>query len=506
MALVLAACAGGGSNGDGPAGDIDPNGELKAAFSLPPMPLDPHRATSDVAQFTYASLVYDRLTQIEPGPEVKPLLAESWEFAEDGLSVDFLVREGATFSDGAAVDAEAVKLSLDRAVFDPESTVAFRFPMIESIEVVDPMTVRITTNRPASDLPYLLAATSASIVSPNALNNPDLDVKPVGSGPYVLTELTLGESATFERRDDYWNPDGALAKTINIVGIADNNARLNALRSGQVDFILTNAAQADEVKNLGPDYQVFSYPPGAAYSLFLNYEVPPLDNVEVRRALNHAINREAITSNLLNGYCEPLNQPLPSGVAGHVEDPPYDYEYDPDLARTMLADAGYPDGFSLKLLASAGLSPQDAIAVALQDQFKEIGVTLEIDQKDPAQAPALYGEGDYGAFVQTRVAGATPLLTLLSNFSTSRVFLGQTPQEFKDALSGATDPNLPPEEYESLLQDASAIANEQAFDGFICANQSLLATTKRIIGYDEMGVGYYTNVYDFRKVGVLSDS
>jgi ABC-type transport system substrate-binding protein len=502
LALTVSACGSGGSSTSG-GGDVDSDGVLNVAYTLPAMPLDPHKPTSDIAQFTYAAPVYDRLTKAAPGPEIVPMLADSWEFAADGMSVTFKLHKGVTFSDGTDLDADAVKKSLDRAISSPDSTVGYRFSMVKEVKVVDPLTVQFVTNRKAADLPAVLAGTAASIISPKALDNPDLDVKPVGSGPYTVTKLTLGESATYERRDDYWGPEKGLPKTITITGIPDENARLNALRSGQVDLAPVNITNSEQAKGLPSNFNLETYPPSATWALFLNTTTKVMANVKVRQALNYAIDRDTINKTLLKGNCTPGAQPLAPGAQGFLEDPPIKYDYDPEKAKQLLAEAGYPDGFTADLLFSQGLSVHEALGTAIQGQLADIGVDLKIVKKDPTQAPALYASEGFETYMQTRVAAATSTLNLAGNYSPPR-FPGPVPQAFTDALAIANDPALPADKVEAALKDASAIANEQAFDLFVCSYPTLVAHSNTVANADKMGVSFYTGTLDVRALSVLS--
>ncbi|ROO87453.1 peptide/nickel transport system substrate-binding protein [Actinocorallia herbida] len=502
LSLLVSACGGGGTAAPR-TGEVDRSAELRVGINVPALPIDPHKGGSDVAQFTYASLVYDRLTKIDPGLELEPMLATSWTFAEDGLSIDFRLREGVTFSDGAALDAAAVKASLDRAAFDPESTVAHRFVSMESVEVTGPLAVRIHTKRKAAELPYLLAGTAASIVSPKALGNADLDVRPVGSGPYELTELKLGELAVFQRRDGYWNPEDGRAKTLRLLAMTDDNARLNALRSGQIDLAFDHVGMAAKADALGEGFKTFAYPPGSSFALFLNGSKPPLDDVKVRQALNYAIDREAINKSLLGGYCKTNVQPLPEGVPGHLATPPVDYAYDPAKAKALLAEAGHADGFSIDLLFGSGLSPESSIATALQAQLAEVGVKVTIDPQDISQIAALYTKNGYDSYLQYRLANATPIVTLSSNYLSPRLYPGKVPAEFAESLEAASDPNATEADVTASLEKASAVANSEAFDLYLCQPPTMMMFSDAVVGADEMGASYYTGTFDLRKVGLL---
>lgn len=501
-ALVVAACGGSTeSSGDG-GGAADKNGTLRFGFTVPAMPLDPHTTVTDTGQYAFVTPVYDRLTQITEGPKLEPMLATKWEFAPDGKSATFTLREGVTFSDGATVDAEAVKKSLDRALTHPKSTAPTKFSMIESVDVVSPTEVKISTNRPAADLPYTLAGSYGSIISPKALENTDLDVKPVGSGPYVLKEIKLGESATYTRREGYWDPKAQQAKTIVIRGIPDDNARLNALRSGQIDMMLSKLGQANQVKKLGGKFGFHSYPAASTYALLLNVDHENLDQVKVRQALNWAIDRDSINDSILNGQCAPNDQALTTGFDGFLEDPPIAYDYDPAKAKALLAEAGVADGFKMQLLVGAGLSPQDKMAPVLQAQFKEIGIDAEIVEQDLAQASGNYSKSDFDSYLQTRVAGPSSAITLQKNFDNPSTFPGTLPAEIRASINAAFDPSVDEAAALKELETASAAINEQALDVFICAVPTQVAFTDKVVGADTMGQSFFQGIPDLRYVGI----
>ena len=154
LVMTVTAGCGGSSSSSSPsvARELDRNGTLRVAMHYSVYPLDPHTPGSPVAAYPYVSLLYDRLTRMGPNLKLEPMLATSWEFTPDGKTVTFHLREGVTFSDGTPVDAEAVRASLDRARNLPQSTVKGYLNMIERVEVVDPLTVRIVANRPAAPI------------------------------------------------------------------------------------------------------------------------------------------------------------------------------------------------------------------------------------------------------------------------------------------------------------------------------------------------------------------
>lgn len=513
MALTLSSCGGGGSGGGSQAASgsvgasvtaADPNGHLRAASTVPTPALNPHKMPSAPAAYAYLAPVYDRLTQMVDNDgtlEIAPMVATEWAFSPDGREVVFTLRDGITFSDGATLDAQAVKATLDHALNTPGSTVATTFSMIQSVEVVDPTHLRIVAKRPAADLPYVLSGVEASLISPNALDNPDLDVKPVGSGPYVATSVRIGDSATYERREGYWDPAAQMAKTITITGIVDDNARLNALRSGQVDLMISKIGQYPQASTLGSGFGYFSYPASQLYTIQVNTDSAELQDVRVRQALNFAVDRDGINASLLHDQCSPAGQPLRDGLDGHLTNPPVQYTHDPDRARSLLAEAG-ADNLTFTALVGAGLSPQDDIAAALQAQFAEVGVTMNVKPVELVEMTAQFAAKTEPALVNVRVGDPTSTQFLNRNYTVPRLFPGTVPAEFTQALTPAFDPNVGDAERTAALESASSVAVEDAFDVFLCSVGTNYAFADNVIGVSDMGVSHYTGVLDLRYVGI----
>ncbi len=509
LSLLLSACGGGGGNAqvtgaDGP--DIaaaDPDGHLRVGYVIPPSPMDPHRVQSDLGAYSYLTPVYDRLTQLKSDGEnadLEPMIATEWEFAPDGMSATFTLRDDVTFVDGEKLDATAVVANFERAI-GPESTVSGYLSMIESVEAVDPQHVRINTNRPAADLPYVLSGAAGSLVSPAALNNPDLDVNPVGSGPYVATTVKLGDAVTYERRENYWDKDAQLAKTITIKGMSDDNARLNALKSGQLDMIFAFVTGYDQTSRLGAGYQFFSYPVTNTYSIYLNTSRPGLDSEKVRQALNFAIDREGISTSLTSGQCIPATQPFGEGQPGHLAEPPLQYSYNPDRARQLLAESGIENP-SFRIVVPNGLALQEGIASAVQAQFKEVGVEAEFHHGDSVASTVDYASGQYDGFIQPRVGYPTPTQALARSYLNPRSFPGMPPTEFIDAVERSYDPSLSDEERAQIVGQATSIAISQAFDVFVCAVPGQFAASDKVIGLDTMGVSHFQSIFDVRYLGI----
>ncbi|WP_308161246.1 ABC transporter substrate-binding protein [Dietzia psychralcaliphila] len=468
-----------------------------------PNNLDPHQSANYQIDFNYLSPVYDRLTQAVGGPEIAPMLAESWEFAPDGLSADFTLRSDATFHDGAEVDAAAVVKSLERAIDPARARAAGALALITGVEEVDPTTVRISTNRPAADLPSVLSSTVASIISPAAIDgNVDLSVETAGSGPYVADQILRGDRITYSRFDGYWDPEAQKAANLEIIGITDDNARLNAFRSGQIDAMLAKAGQTDDLEALlqQPQYRLETFPVAQYYAVQLDIGQPGLEDPRVRQALNFAIDREGINGALLEDQCAPISQPIAPEISGSDEESVDRYTYDPDRARELLAEANAPADLRLRIITVAGLSPQQEMATAIQAQLAEVGVGVDIVPLPTADAQVRMGEGSH-ALLNPRLTFPTPAQSLQNNYLVPLRFPTAPSEEFVDAVNSSLDPATSDSDRISLYTQASRIASEDAYDIFICGIPTQVAYTDEVYGVDQAAQADFTGIVDTRFLG-----
>ncbi|WP_254704761.1 ABC transporter substrate-binding protein [Rhodococcus pyridinivorans] len=506
VAVTVTACGGSGESAStASAGDIDRSATLRMAWTLAPGNLDPHQSGNYQVDFNYLSPVYDRLTVVVDGPEVAPMLAESWAYSPDGKSVDFTLRTDATFHDGTPVTAAAVVKSLNRARDPQQAKSAGTLAMVTDVQEIDDRTIRVIANRPAVDLPAVLSSTTAAIINPVALDNKvDLSVEMAGSGPYVPEQIRRGDRIVYKRYDGYWDPEAQKSETLEIIGIGDDNARLNAFRSGQIDVMLAKAGQTDDLEPLvaQSQFDMFAFPVAQFYAVQLDIGQPELQDPRVRRALSFAIDREGINAALLNGQCQPVYQPIPEGVDGHNETVGEAYSYDPAKARRLLEEAG-ADNVTLRLITVAGLSPQQEMATAIQAQFAEVGVKVELVPLPTADAQTRMSEGGY-ALLNPRLAYPTPAQSLQTNYLTKLRFPTAPSQEFQDAVTKSFDPNIGDAERTELYSKASTIASEDAYDLFVCGVPTQVAYTDKVVGADEGGQADFTGIVDPRYMGVTS--
>ena len=349
--------------------------DITLGMVLEPPHLDPTAGAPGAIDEVVYSNVFEGLTRIGPDGEVLPGLAESWTVSDDGLLYTFTLRDGVTFHDGTSFDAQDVVFSLDRARGDAsENAQKGLFAAIDTVEAIDPRTVRVSLTRRAGDLLFNLGWGDAVIVAPeSAATN---KTAPVGTGPFKLGNWVKGSSLTLERSADYWGEAPALEKA-TFRFISDPSAAVSAMLAGDVDaFPNFPAPEALPQLRADPRYEVVVGSTEGETILAMNHARKPFDDVRVRRAIGHAIDRQSIIDGAMFG----LGAPIGSHFAPHH--PAYvdltdRSAFDPDKAKALLAEAGYPDGFK----ATIKLPPPSYArrgGEILASQLRRVGIDLQI--------------------------------------------------------------------------------------------------------------------------------
>lgn len=397
VAVGLVGCASSAqSDGDGE------RGTLTIALASGPASLDP----ADMEQSTspFAQPAYDALIDVAPDGSLEPGLATEWGFVDDENKVfEITVRDGVTFADGAELDAEALVANFEH-LDTGKSNVA---TLINggSYEAVDADTVRITWDTPHPLAPQALTQrwVVGMVVSPDALaDDPEgLATEPVGAGPYALDadQTVAGSRYVYTARDDYWDPESQHWDQIDIIVMENAEQRLNALRTGEVDYALGDLGQAESAESEG--MQVLSAPTIFYGMSLLDREGTlgsPFADLRVRQAVNYALDRESIASALLGEYGFATEQTVVPAEPGYVEELEGHYPYDPELARELLAEAGYPDGFSIPVIASTS-STAATLSQVIVEQLAAVGITVELDARPGPDYFAAMTSGTFAAAV-----------------------------------------------------------------------------------------------------------
>jgi len=386
--LTLSAC---GSKETGGSG----KDELVVAQGADPKSLDPH-ASNDQPSSRVNKQIYNTLVEATEDMEIEPGLAESWEQVDE-TTWRFKLREGVKFHNGEELRASDVKFSLDRMMNSPE--VAHIVGAVESVEIEGDYTVIIKTKEPFAPILAHLAHTAASILNEKAVTEAGDDYanNPIGTGPFKFVSHDAGDKVTLERFDDYFG-EPAKVNTLIFRNIPEGTNRTIGLKTGEIDIAydiepidLGKVREDDKLVLIEEESLSTSY-------IGFNTKKAPFHDVRVRKALNHAVNVDEIIEVVLEGAGKKATGPINDKVFGYNKDLK-GYEYDPEKAKELLAEAGYPDGFKTTIWTND--SPvRVRIAELVQAQLKEVGVEVTIE------------EVEWGAYLERTAAGEHDMFIL----------------------------------------------------------------------------------------------
>ncbi|QFS84369.1 Glutathione-binding protein GsiB precursor [Roseivivax sp. THAF40] len=356
--------------------------DLTLALQLEPPHLDPTSAAAGAIDSVLYSNVFEGLTRFAADGSVEPALAESWEISEDGTVYTFTLREGVTFHDGSAMDAEDVKFSLDRArAEDSVNAQKALFEGIAEVTVVDPQTVEVTLSQPDGNFLFNMAWGDAVIVAPETIEG--IKQTPIGTGPFTFTEWVQGDRIELARNAEYWGEAPAL-ETATFKFISDPTAAFAAMMAQDIDAFAGYPAPENLPQfEVDPRFQVIVGSTEGETILAMNNAEPPFDDPEVREAVAHAIDRQAIIDGAMFGQGTPIGTHFAPHNPDYVDLTGLS-AYDPDLARQLLADAGHGEGITTTLkLPPPSYARRGGEIIAAQ--LREVGIETQITNLEWAQ-------------------------------------------------------------------------------------------------------------------------
>jgi peptide/nickel transport system substrate-binding protein/oligopeptide transport system substrate-binding protein len=397
FSLLLAIACGDGGN----------SSTLQYYFTYDPRSLDPALST-DVPTGEVVALIFDNLTQFDVNGELDPGLASSWTPDSAGRVYTFHLRTGARFHDGAPVTAEKVKRSFLRAL-DPANKGGRAWPLfpiagarafangedsaVSGIATPDDSTVILTLEEPLNVFPKLLAM-PVTAITPAPLG-PDFSEHPVGSGPWKFVSWVHDDAIVLARNESYWGTLPA-ADSIRIRIIPEALTQAAEYESGQLSVVEIPFGESRRWE-AAHGAEILKRPAIRDAYIAINTTRGPLKDVRVRRALNHAVDMPTILRTVIGGRGIQAAGALPPGILGH-DSTRSPYAHDPALARRLLAEAGYADGFSLRLWRTQR-EQYSRIAQAVQQQLGEVGIRVEIVERDASSARSAARNGETDLFL-----------------------------------------------------------------------------------------------------------
>jgi peptide/nickel transport system substrate-binding protein len=366
------------------AGQPKRGGMLAAAAEVDPVSLDPHTNSNFSAAQGFEHL-YESLTGYDEKNAIVPMLAEKWEITNGGKTYVFHLRPNVKFHNGVTLTAEDVKYSVDR-VLDPKTASPWRgwFDSIQEVKVVDPLTLQVNLNAPYPGLLGSFAGMRASGIIPKGLaEKENLNVKAVGTGPFRLVEYVPQDHITYARHTDYWDKPLPYLDGMTFKILTEENARLAALRAGQLQYALIGPQTAEQLKG-APEFIVLSSTAANVTLHYINVSKKPLSDARVRKAMRMAVDTTEVIRKAVYGAAVPSG-PIPTGYGDWSLDPKTLPYLKPDIegAKKLLAEAGYPNGgFKVEIKCSPQYPEYVATSLVVQDALKKLGIDAQVVQME----------------------------------------------------------------------------------------------------------------------------
>lgn len=392
---VIAGCSSETANG----GSGTPKDTLIVGVPDAPVYMDPQIQAS-VASYRVTTQIFDRLVALDSNMKLVPALAESWEVENETTTV-FHLRKGVKFHNGEEMKAEDVKYSLERTI--ASAGVNYNYLIISDIIIVDDYTVKIVTSKPFNALLYRLTLDAAAILSKKAATSgQDFNAHPVGAGPYKFVSWELGGDVVLEAFPDYYRGEPKV-KTLIFRQIPEALNRSVGLETGEIDLAydlaITDLDKVKGNKNLALE-EVTST---TEWYLGFNTQKPILDDVRVRQAIAYALNTKDIIDIVFNGVATPShNTMIPPDVFGFAPDT-ITYDFNVEKAKSLLAEAGHPNGFKTTLWVPDSQVPRDA-AVVIQGQLSAIGIDVEVKTMEQGKYYSATGKGEHDLFFMSKTS------------------------------------------------------------------------------------------------------
>jgi ABC-type transport system substrate-binding protein len=395
-ALALAAC-----------GDQGSEKTLNYYFTYDPRSLDPALST-DVPTGEVVSLLFDNLTQFDPDAKLIPGLARSWETDGSGRVYTFHLREGAVFHDGRPIKAANVRASVLRALA-PGSTGGRSWPLypiqgarayaagkandVEGLVTRDDSTIVMTLEEPLNVFPKLLAMPVAAVVPTPTPR--DFDQSPIGSGPWKFVSWSHDDAIVLARNERYWG-GRPKSDTLRIRIIPEPLTQAAEYEAGQLSVVEVPIGETRRWEQIHPE-ELQRRPGLKDLYVAINTTRGPLKDVRVRRALNHAVDVKTLLGTVMADRGVRAAGSLPPGILGY-DSTRTPYAHDPEMAKRLLAEAGYPNGFAIKLWRTQR-AELARLAQSIQQDLAQVGIRAEIVERDASSARAAVRNGEADLFL-----------------------------------------------------------------------------------------------------------
>lgn len=461
-------------------------GIVRTTIKAEPDNLDPYLSAASDTE-TMMNNVFEGLMGFTPEGEIIPRLATSVAISEDGLNYTFVIRTDVKFHNGTPLTIDDVIYSYNKlAGLNGEKPLSSKFAKVTAVTKLDEQTVQFTLSERSASF---LAACTEPVLPSNYANQ---STAPIGTGPFIFKEYVPGQKVVLDANHDYYDDAREpMIDTVEFRIMTDQNSILMALKSGDLDI-----AEIDytNVLTLGDDYTIYSTPQNMIQLMALNNQVKPFDDIKVRQAINYAIDKDLLVNGVANGFGTKLYTTA-SPVMGmwyndlSASDP---YPYNPEQAKTLLAEAGYPNGFTTTIKVPSNYQFHIDTAQVIADQLAQVGITLNIELIEWGQwLENVYTNADY----ETTIVGLTGKLDPHDTFirfesDYAKNFYNYTNPAY-DALIAQANVETNDTKRAELYKEAQKIITDDAVAVFVMDPHQVRVSRKDLLGYTAYPVSYF---------------
>ena len=449
-------------------------GSLVIAQAVEPPGLDPTTATSTAIPRVVYSNVLEGLVKIDRDGKIVPALAREVKTSKDGKEYTFILKNGVTFHDGKPFDAEDVKFTFDR-VMDPKTAAPHPeyYRDIDSVQVVNSQTVMFKLKSVNSMFLFNLARGDSVIVNKQAVDR--LKSEPIGTGPFKFVEWARGDHVTLSKFEGYHRKGFPYLDRVTFKFIADASAQIAGLKAGDIDVIAYDVSPENALLlEKDPAFNVLNGYTTTKVILSTNNSRKPFNDVRVRRAMAHAIDRSALIKGAMSGYGVPIGSHMDPGNPYYV-DLTSVYPYNPQKAKQLLAEAGYPNGFEAVIRLPERYAYAKRSGEIIADMFSQVGITLKIELIEWGQwIERVFTNADYDLTV---IGHAEPFD--ISIYAKPTYYFRYDSPKFQETLKKA-EMEVNPKIRKDLYIAGQKIITEDAANAFLYVLPSLPTMKKRV--------------------------
>ena len=448
--------------------------DIIVGMQLEPPHLDPTSAAAGAIDSVLYSNVFEGLTRFMSDGSVVPGLAESWDISGDGTVYTFKLRAGVKFHDGTDFTADDVKFSLDRArAEDSQNAQKALFAGITDVAVIDPLTVQVTLGAPNGAFLFNMAWGDAVIVAPESIDT--IKTNPVGTGAFQFANWVQGDRIDLVKNPAYWGTPAKLERA-TFKFISDPTAAFAAVMAEDVHAFAGFPAPENLPQfDADPRFQVLVGSTEGETILSTNNKMPPFDNLMVRKALAHAIDRQAIIDGAMFGYGTPIGTHFAPHNPDYV-DLTAQSAYDPEQAKKLLAEAGFPDGFktTLKLPPPSYARRGGEIIAA---QLRAVGIEAEISNLEwPQWLEQVFRGKDYGLTIVSHTEPAD-----INIYARPEYYFQYDNPAFQTLMADLTN-TTDPAARSAMLKTAQTIIADDYVNGYLFQLAALSVANAKIDG------------------------